>query len=145
MVWYDPTEVVTKPDPAHAAEKLYDSFELSGDAFRRAFGFADTDKPSESEIANRITINKATLPPEIVTALVKHLLPSVFKDAQQANVAGDGKKPPMPDSARELLYGDGDGGQQFSEPPEPPDASESEPTPASADEPYPGTETESGA
>lgn len=102
VIWYDPTEVVTKPDPAHAAETLYDKYEISGDAFRRAFGFADTDAPDEDELANRLALEKSTLPPEIVTALVQHLLPSVFKEQQQAAAAASN----MPDSAKEMLYGD---------------------------------------
>lgn len=125
VIWYDPTEVVTKPDPAHAAEKLYENYEISGDAFRRAFGFADTDAPDEDEVANRLAIEKATLPPEIVSALVKHLLPSVFKEQQQAAVDKSG----MPESARQMLYPDESGDTKFGEAIEPPEPSDT-PMPA---------------
>lgn len=118
VIWYDPTEVVTKPDPAHAAEKLYDNFEISGDAFRRAFGFADTDAPDENEVANRLAVGLgAAMPQELAAALIKHLLPSVFKEQRDAAIEESG----MPESARRLLDGDQteDDSTSFAEAPEP--------------------------
>lgn len=108
VVWYDPTEVVTKPDPADAADRLHSKFALSDDALRRAHGFADTDAPDQDEIANRLAKEKTTIPPEIAAELIKYLLPDVFKKAQESNVANAAT--PMPDSARELLgLGGGEG------------------------------------
>lgn len=105
VVWYDPTEVVTKPDPADAAARLHDKFAISDDALRRAHGFSDTDAPDQDEIAGRLAKEKALIPPEVATALIKYLLPDVFKKAQEANVASSAT--PMPDSARQLLGMDG--------------------------------------
>lgn len=101
VVWYDPTEVVTKPDPADAANRLHAVMALSDDALRRAHGFADTDAPDQDEVAYRLAKEKTTIPPEVATELIKYLLPDVFKKAQAANV--EGAAVPMPDSARELL------------------------------------------
>jgi hypothetical protein len=111
VVWYDPTEVVTKPDPADAASRLHGVMELSGDALRRAHGFADTDAPDEAEVAARLAKEKAIIPPEIAAELIKFLLPDVFKKAQEANVANSAT--PMPDSARQLLGMDGGDGQNL--------------------------------
>jgi hypothetical protein len=101
-IWYDPTEVVNKPDPADAAKSLHDKYALSNDALRRAHGFSDTDAPDEDELADRLMIEKATIPPEVVQSLLQHLIPSVFKTAREQNI--EGGESPMPESAQNLLY-----------------------------------------
>lgn len=128
VVWYDPTEVVTKPDPADAAARLHEKWAISDDALRRAHGFSDTDAPDQDEIAARMAKGQAALPPDILASLIKFLLPDVFKKAQEANVASSST--PMPDSARQLLGmggGDGSGADQGT-----PDASGAEAPPADA-------------
>jgi hypothetical protein len=100
-IWYDPTEVVTKPDPAQAASEGYDRYALSGDAWRRAHGFADTDAPDEDELARRVALERATVPPEIAASLIRSTLPEVFNKAQAENV--EALPVPFPDSAAEML------------------------------------------
>ena len=98
-VWYDPSEIVTKSDPADSADKGFDKYAISADAWRQAHGFGDTDAPSELEIASRM-LQKATLPPELVTALFNNVLKSVTDRQRDQSI----EENEMPDSARRLLY-----------------------------------------
>lgn len=100
VVWYDPTEVVTRVDPAESASTGYDKFALSGDAWRRAHGFSDLDKPGEKELALRIALQNAQVPPELATQLIRFALPSVLGE--------DVTTKSLPQSAQDLLRG-GDG------------------------------------
>lgn len=78
VVWYDPSEVTTRPDRAEDAQALYDNYELSGSALRAARGFSDQDKPSEEEIAARVALSN-TPPPELLNMLMQQALPTVLK------------------------------------------------------------------
>lgn len=92
VVWYDPSEVTTRPDRAADAQKLYDAKELSGAALRQAYGFSDTDKPSEEELAARVALANVP-PPELLMLLFQQALPTVLKRLAGAAQA-DGQLPP---------------------------------------------------
>lgn len=49
VVWYDTSEVASKPDRAQNARDLYDRGELTGAALRRENGFDEGDKPEPDE------------------------------------------------------------------------------------------------
>jgi hypothetical protein len=102
VAWYDPTEVVTKPDPAAAADQGYQRFTLSADAWRRAHGFSDADAPSEEELARRLATEKVTIPPDLAAILLKQATPAVYEAATLKSL--EEVKPPYPDSAREMLF-----------------------------------------
>ena len=100
-IWYDPTEVVTKPDPAQSANDGFDKFLLSGDAWRRAHGYSESDAPTQDEIANRIAVEKMQIPPEVGIALLHHIIPTVLDKEKMA--ARDALPVPFPESAKRLL------------------------------------------
>lgn len=106
-VWYDPSEIITRVDPAEAADKGFDKFALSADAWRRSNGFSDTDAPSEQEQAIRM-LQKSAIPPELVTALFNTVFPGITdKQRDQAKAKNPGG---FPESAEDILYGnDGTG------------------------------------
>lgn len=85
VTWYDPSEVVVRPDRAGDADRGHDKYVLSDEAWRAAHGFGDNDAPTEEEITRRIAIEKTTVPPEIASALLQWLMPEVLKAAQDAN------------------------------------------------------------
>lgn len=93
VVWYDPSEVVTRPNRAEDADAGYDKYLLSGAAWRDAHGFGDTDAPDEEELAFRMAVEKATVPPELATALFNQLLPELTKAARDAAVEAQGGEP----------------------------------------------------
>lgn len=50
IVWYDPSEIVQRPDKSNAADEAYDRMEINGTAYRREKGFPESDRPSPSEL-----------------------------------------------------------------------------------------------
>lgn len=78
VVWYDPSEVVTRPDPSSSANEGFDRKVLSARAWRTAHGFSESDAPEEDEIAMRLAIDKAQIPQEMAAGLLRQVLPGVF-------------------------------------------------------------------
>jgi hypothetical protein len=54
VIWYDPSWFIGTPDLTEHAGEAYENFELSGDAYRRVYGFAPDDAPSLDEVKARI-------------------------------------------------------------------------------------------
>lgn len=50
VIWYDPSELVQRPDKSSAADEAYDRMEISGTAYRREKGFPASDAPTPEEI-----------------------------------------------------------------------------------------------
>lgn len=50
VMWYDPSEIVQRPDKSAAADEAYDRMEISGTAYRREKGFSESDAPTEEEL-----------------------------------------------------------------------------------------------
>lgn len=101
-VWYDPSEIVTKANPAESADKGFDNYSLSADSWRQAHGFSDTDAPGEEEIAVRM-LQKATLPPDLISSLFSYVFPNI---TERQRAAALGASPiEFPESAAKMLYG----------------------------------------
>lgn len=102
VVWYDPSQIVTKADPADSADKGYDKFAISADAWRQAHGYADTDAPSNAEVALRM-LHKGTLPPELITTLFNVAFPQIVEGNRDKAIEEMGVQ--FPNSASQMLYG----------------------------------------
>lgn len=50
VMWYDPSEIVQRPDKSKAADEAYDRMEINGVAYRREKGFSESDKPTDDEL-----------------------------------------------------------------------------------------------
>jgi hypothetical protein len=92
-IWYDPSEVVSKPDPAESATAGYDRFLLSGNAWRQAHGFSDADAPNGVEMARRVALEKTQVTPELAQILMEKLFPNLLKEERDTNIAEDGGFP----------------------------------------------------
>lgn len=73
--WYDPTDLIQRPDQGTSALNLYDRGELSGEALRRANGFQELDTPTGTEKEVREILRVITLAPQVAD----QLLPALFK------------------------------------------------------------------
>lgn len=62
VVWYDASEITTRPDKSNNAVKLYDRFELSGQALRRETGFDEDDAPTDDELETMVLKRLAANP-----------------------------------------------------------------------------------
>ena len=102
VVWYNPSAIVTRPDRSSAANEGFDRYLLSGEAWRRARGYSDLDAPTEDEILMRLALDKATIPPDMATALIERLHPDFFaKQRKQAQEAAG-----VPDEVASMLSGE---------------------------------------
>jgi hypothetical protein len=77
IVWYDPSEIVQRPDKSDDAILAYDRMEINGPALRREVGFSESDKPTDDELDDMTD---------------KLLRRSVATGAQAAQSVGDGEE-----------------------------------------------------
>jgi hypothetical protein len=81
VVWYDPSDVVTRPDRGADADAGWDRGALSDDAWRQAHAFSADDAPSVEERLMRLLVQNPQLPPNLIDFLARELLPAFFKGA----------------------------------------------------------------
>lgn len=68
VIWYDPSEIVMRPDRSKEALEAYDRGELSGSALLRELGFSETDQPDEDELERIIELKRRlTQVTEVIT------------------------------------------------------------------------------
>lgn len=100
-VWYDPSEIVTRPNQAQDASDGFDKFLIGPDTWRREHGFSENDKPSESEMAFMLLARKGELPPEVTQALLQLALPETLGAKREENL--DAQVVKFPESAKNIL------------------------------------------
>lgn len=80
VIWYDPSEIVTRPNSADEATQGLDRGVLSGAAWRREHGYADADAPDESERVLKLLDKLTALPDQAVVELLRRSFPQIFGD-----------------------------------------------------------------
>lgn len=96
MVWYDTTDLTTRPDRSTDAMALYDRIELSGAAARREAGLSEDDAPDEDEKRMRILLDVAKGAPTLAPQMLAEaglLGEDVAEAAQEAEAAPPGAEP----------------------------------------------------
>lgn len=58
VIWYDPSEIVMRPDRSNEALEAYDRGELTGAALLRELGFSAADQPDENELERIIALKR---------------------------------------------------------------------------------------
>lgn len=105
-VWYDPSEIVTRPDQSTDADNGFDRYLLSGEAWRKMHGFSELDAPDEKELAIQLLLAKGNLPEDVTSSLLQVAFPKIMATSREQNLQG--RETPFPDSASDILNG-GDG------------------------------------
>lgn len=101
-VWYDPSEVVVRPNRAEDASEGYDKFLLGPAAWLREHGFSDADAPNEDDLAKMLALSpKAQVPPDVLAALYQALLPELLGGAREEAI--NESVVPFPESAKKAL------------------------------------------
>lgn len=75
VVWYDPTELLTKPDRSGDAKDGHTAGVLSDQALREHLGFTDEEAPDDEELVRRAVLGKATLDPGQVKEVIRLMDP----------------------------------------------------------------------
>jgi hypothetical protein len=82
VVWYDPSEIVTRPNSANEANEGVDRLMLSPAAWRREHGYAESDAPDEDQIALMLIHKMTALPDAVVLKLLQQALPKILDDVE---------------------------------------------------------------
>jgi hypothetical protein len=136
VIWYDPSEIVTRPDRAEDANQGYDRMAISAAAWRAAHGFTEEDAPDKQELIMRLALEHGQLTPELSEALLTWIAPDIFAQVRGANAApGAGGQSGLPPEIANALEGGGTEGQPPATPGEqapvtPPEPTEAAPTPS---------------
>lgn len=88
VVWYDPTDIVTRPNSAEDATEGFDRGLLSGSAWRREHGFAASDEPDEDELALMLLTRSAVIPESILLAAARKVLGDDIEITPSSNPNG---------------------------------------------------------
>ena len=80
VVWYDPSEIVTRPNKEDEATQGTDRLLLSPAAWRREHGYPESDAPDEDDLAIMLLNKMTALPPEVITKLLQQSMPTILKD-----------------------------------------------------------------
>lgn len=72
-VWFDPTALLTQPDPGEAADSGHEKMVISDAAWRRAKGFTEEDAPEATELIRRIVERKGIFTGDITVAMLRFL------------------------------------------------------------------------
>lgn len=138
VIWYDPSDVTTRPNRAEDADKGFDNHLISGTAWRRAHNFTDDDAPTSTEIAVRLMIEKGQMSPELAEALLSVVAPDIMKAVRDASLSANPMTALSPDvqSALDGTPGAPDEAPTPAEPePAPEPAPAAPPTPAPSNQP----------
>jgi hypothetical protein len=104
VFWYDPSEIVIKPDRSQAADSGWDRKAISGRAWRNAHGFSEGDKPTTDELLTRIALERGPISPEVMEQLLLKLDPQLMEQVRAADQAGS--PAPLPSDVVEVIGGE---------------------------------------
>lgn len=94
-VWYNPTELLTKPDKTQDAKDAFEADALSWEALRRYLGFTEEDAPDAKEQVLHLLLKSRALDPGLASQLVKLMDPRLEIPAAPAAPPGPpGGEPP---------------------------------------------------
>ena len=86
MVWYDTSDLRTRPNLGQAAVEAYDRMELSGEAMVRELGLAVDEMPDDEEMRERILLAVAQSIPSAAPLILREL--GVLSAETAAELAG---------------------------------------------------------
>jgi len=94
LVWYDATDLTTRPDRSDDAIAAYDRLELSGEALRRESGLSESDAPDPEERHRRALAILASTDPIIATEYLDTLEAGMPAGAPAPPADGEATGPP---------------------------------------------------
>ncbi|MDE1904825.1 MAG: hypothetical protein KGH75_00050 [Rhodospirillales bacterium] len=100
-IWYNPVDLISKPDPMANAVLLHDRYAISNEALRTAGGFTRDDEPGSLEVEFRMLQRTRVFPPNMVEAIFHQVDPSlefppIKKTGEIPGIGPEGEEP-VPD------------------------------------------------
>lgn len=71
VVWYDTSELTSRPNKSDVSKDAYDRLEISGKAYRRELGFDEDDAPSDDDVKEQVLKKLALNPTGGMAALAE--------------------------------------------------------------------------
>lgn len=107
VIWYDPSEIVMRPDRATQAIQAYDRGEMSGDSLLRELGFSESDQPDDAELDRIIDLKRrlATTTEVVENAPGDDTADTVTDPTEPATEVEDAPPEDVAATARQLLAG----------------------------------------
>lgn len=123
VVWYDASEVTTRPNKADDAEQGFQNYAVSWETWRKTHNFTEHDAPTPTEVATRMLIEKGPVTPELAEALLSVVAPDVMQKVREASLANN--PAPLPPEVAQALgvpseSGEPTGTEESGTPPLPP-------------------------
>jgi len=87
VIWYDPSEIVTRPNSAQSANDGFDRGVLSPKAWRREHGFAESDAPDETDLIWKLMADVSRLPENVLQAMAEKIFGNIL-DIKDVPVKG---------------------------------------------------------
>lgn len=94
VTWYDPADVVVRPNRNQDATDGFDRYAVSAEAWRRTHGFSEDDAPDEAEVIQRLVISKGQLPDALTETLLRVFAPEIMSKARALNPDVNSNLPP---------------------------------------------------
>ena len=94
VTWYDPADVVVRPNRNQDATDGFDRYAVSAEAWRRTPGFSEDDAPDEAEVIQRLVISKGQLPDALTETLLRVFAPEIMSKARALNPDVNSNLPP---------------------------------------------------
>lgn len=70
MVWYDTTDLTTRPDRSAGAGEAHDRLALSDDAYLRELGLEAEDRPEDDEFFKRLMVKLSVISPAVAPQML---------------------------------------------------------------------------
>lgn len=93
VTWYDPADIIMRPDRSDVVRAAYDRLEASGEALRRESGLSETDKPTPEELEEmieKLTARRALSARRSVSVDDDGITPGVESDESIPDTLDDG-------------------------------------------------------
>jgi hypothetical protein len=82
-VWYDPSEIVTRPDRSEDANQGHDRGVISDQSWRKAHGFSELDAPTARERLEKIIFEGGLIPPQNIIDFLRLIDPQTVLQVQK--------------------------------------------------------------
>lgn len=110
ILWYDPSALITQPDPVSTAPVAHGAKVISDATLRTALGYNEEDAPTEEELLRRTGLDRGAITGDVTLALLKLLGVVINLDESSTVAAGttpttatDGTAPPAAAATRHEL------------------------------------------
>lgn len=95
VIWYDPSAISARPDRESSSRTGIENNAISLGAWRRANGYSENDSPTQTEVAQKIAIQRGVLSEPVTEAVLRTLIPEILDNIAAKNQSETGDTPEL--------------------------------------------------